>query len=134
MIGRILISAIASLLLTATVASAQPPIKAMVNVRPGISIFKAASLKKPLVVESAEDAAKHFAGDALTALNKDVDFQQQKVLVFAWRGSGQDRLSYNILESYPEQIRFRYHPGRTRDLRPHVYVYALRANVTWKAP
>ena len=34
-------------------------------------------------------------------------------------------------ESFPEQITFRIQPGRTRDLRPHVRVFALRGNVKW---
>ena len=61
-----------------------------------------------------------------------VDFEKQLVLLFAWRGSGQDQLEYTVAESYPEQVTFRYVPGRTRDLRPHVSIYALRKNVTWK--
>ena len=32
---------------------------------------------------------------------------------------------------FPEQVFFTYTPGRTRDLRPHVHVYALRSNVRW---
>ena len=40
-------------------------------------------------------------------------------------------VNVNIAESYPEQVFFTYKPGRTRDLRPHVYVFALRSNVKW---
>ena len=61
----------------------------------------------------------------------DVDFSQQCLLVFAWRGSGQDKLDYSVAESFPEQVAFAYQPGRTRDLRPHVKVFAVRANVNW---
>jgi hypothetical protein len=64
-------------------------------------------------------------------LARQVDFEQQFVLLFAWRGSGQDRFRYTVAESYPEQVFFTYRAGRTRDLRPHVYVYALRSNVKW---
>jgi len=121
-------------LLSALVASAQPAITEIENAKPESSVLKDASLKKPLVIRSAEEAAKHFGDKALAALKKQVDFEKQIVLVFAWRGSGQDRLSYAVLESYPEQVRFKYRPGRTKDLRPHVRVYALRANVRWTAP
>ena len=69
--------------------------------------------------------------DALAALKKQVDFDEQFVLLFAWRGSGQDKLTYVVAESFPEQITFRIEPGRTRDLRPHVHIYALRSNVKW---
>ena len=93
--------------------------------------FKAASRKKPLIIRSEQDAAKHFSKEALAKLKKQVDFKRQFVLVFAWRGSGQDRLRYNVAKSFPERVFFRYKPGRTRDLRPHIYVFALRSNVKW---
>ncbi len=108
-----------------------PPITALKGVQAKPNIFKAATRKKPLVIRSEKDAADHFAPKALAALKKQVDFEKQFVLVFAWEGSGQDRLSYNVLESFPEQIVFNYKPGLTDDLRPHVYTYALRANVKW---
>lgn len=109
-----------------------PSIKVVKDAKPKPSIFKAATRKKPLVLRSAEEAAPHFSEDELAKLKKQVDFDQQIVLVFAWKGSGQDRLTYEVLESYPEQVVFTYKPGRTRDLRPHVYVYVLRSNVKWR--
>ena len=124
-----------SLLLAATVCGAAdpavPPIRAIEGVAPQASVFKSAAWDKPIVIRSEADAAPHFGDEALAALRKQVDFAQQIVLVFAWRGSGQDRLDYAVMESYPEQVAFRLKPGRTRDLRPHVHVYALRANVAW---
>ena len=87
---------------------------------------------KPLVLDSLKAAAPYFTKKALAVLKTKVDFARQKLLIFAWRGSGQDRLTYSVAESYPEQIHFRYRRGRTRDLRPHVYLYALRSNVRWR--
>ena len=110
-----------------------PSIKAVQKVQPNPSVFKAAKRMKPLVIRSREDASKHFSKKALDALTKQVNFKQQFVLIFAWRGSGQDKLTYNVAESYPEQIRFIHKRGRTRDLRPHVKVFALRSNVKWSA-
>jgi hypothetical protein len=55
------------------------------------------------------------------------------VLVFAWKGSGQDKIEYTVAESYPEQIQFVYQRGRTRDLRTHFKIFVLRANVKWSA-
>ena len=109
-----------------------PPIQKIGKVLPLRGVFQKGALKKPLVIKSAEDAAKHFDGKNLAAIKKQVDFEQQFVLIFAWRGSGGDRLNYAVLESYPEQIVFKHKRGRTRDLRPHLYIYALRNNVTWK--
>lgn len=113
-------------------AAAQPPIKAIKDVKPKANVFKAGGRKKPIVIKSAEDAAKYFSKDAVAALMKQVSFEKQVVLVFAWRGSGQDKLTFAVAESFPEQIFFTLKPGRTRDLRPHVHIYALRSNVKWR--
>ncbi len=108
-----------------------PAIKAIQKSQANPGIFKAATRTKPVVIRSKEDAAKHFSKKSLVTLTKQVDFKQQYVIVLAWRGSGQDKLTYNVSESYPEQIHFVYKPGRTRDLRPHVKTYVLRSNVKW---
>jgi hypothetical protein len=94
--------------------------------------FEGAQRGKPIEIKSDEEAAKYFKGEALKRLLEKVDFSEQFVLVFAWKGSGQDRLVGTVAESYPEQAFFEIKPGRTRDLRSHVRVYALRSNVTWK--
>ena len=108
-----------------------PPIARLDKVTPKPSVFKTSSRRKPIVLRSEKEAAEHFSEDGLAKLTKQVDFEQQFVLLFAWRGSGQDRLRHDVAESYPEQVFFTYKAGRTRDLRPHVYVYALRSNVKW---
>ncbi|MFQ5734111.1 MAG: hypothetical protein ACE5KM_19420 [Planctomycetaceae bacterium] len=127
---------IPALLVTLVAAAAPdpklPPIKRIKDAKPKKSIFKTATRKKPLVLKSQKDAAKYFGKVNLANLKKQVDFTQQFVLVFAWRGSGGDRFRVSVAESYPEQISFHYKPGRTRDLRPHVYVYVLRSNVKWR--
>ena len=116
------------------VHAAVPPIQAVKGVKPKPSVFKAAGRSKPLIIRSEKEAGEHFADAAVATLKRQVDFRQQIVLVFAWRGSGQDRLAYRVAESYPEQVFFTFRRGRTRDLRPHVRVYAVRSNVTWRAP
>jgi len=108
-----------------------PPIQT-VKARPGAKALDEGGAKKPIVIRTADEAGKYFEGDALAVLKKEVDFAQQVVLVFAWRGSGQDRLDCSVAESSPEQVLFQYKRGRTRDLRPHVQVYALRSNVKWR--
>ena len=128
---RVWIASLVLPFLLVAVANAQTPITTIQDVTPKPSVFDAASRNKPLVIRSQKDAAQHFAKDHLARLNKQVDFDKQFVLVFAWKGSGQDRLDVAVAESYPEQIMFSYTPGRTRDLRPHIYVYALRSNVKW---
>jgi hypothetical protein len=111
--------------------STVPPIKALADIKTTEAVFKEASAKKPLVIKSAEEAGKYFAAEQLAELQKVADFKQQTLLIFAWQGSGQDKISYTIAESYPEQIVFTYEMGRTRDLRPHQQLYLVRSNVTW---
>ncbi|HEV7279866.1 MAG TPA: hypothetical protein VGN57_06590 [Pirellulaceae bacterium] len=86
-----------------------------------------------IIIKSREEAKKWFADEALRQLAGKVDFSKQFVLIFAWKGSGQDRMKVTIADSYPEQALFKTDPGRTRDLRRHVAIYALRSNVKWKA-
>jgi hypothetical protein len=106
------------------------------KVTPEKSVFKNPAWHKPIVIKSQDEAARHFGKDALEVIAKKVDFQKQIVLVFAWQGSGGDKLVYKVLESFPEQIPFSLRPGVTDDLRSHSRVFALRSNVKWsvKAP
>ena len=119
----------ATCMITGMLSAQEPivPIKAV----PENSIFKNSNFNKPIVVKSKEEAAKHFGKEAVASLVKAVDFKKQFVLIFAWRGSGGDQLNYTVAESFPEQISFSRKFGRTRDLRSHVKVFALRSNVKW---
>jgi len=89
------------------------------------------SRKTPTKITSAKEAAEAFDEATLKKISKSVDFKKQIILLFAWRGSGQDKLSYIVAESLPEQITFTLTYGRTRDLRSHVRVFALRSDVKW---
>lgn len=122
---------ITAMFLLAGVASAQIPIVA-VKVTPEESVYRDSAWNKPIVIESQEDAAKHFGKNALATLAKEVDFKKQIVLVFAWQGSGGDQMNYTVAKSLPEQIFFSLAPGRTRDLHAHATVYALRLDVKWR--
>lgn len=93
---------------------------------------KVANPATPLLIESPDDAAKYFSKEEVAAIAGQIDFAAQKLLVFAWAGSGQDKLSYVVMESFPEQIRFRLTRGRTRDLRQHFKCYGLRKNVRYR--
>ena len=93
---------------------------------------------KPVVVKSEKEAAELFSDEALAQLLKKVDFNKQVALVFAWQGSGQDRLGYAVADApanepvvRPEHVVFSFEPGRTRDLRSHAQVYALRNDARW---
>lgn len=129
-------SLIASFFLVAAsltaVADESEPIKLLRGVTPEAGVFQAATRQKPLQIKSREEAAKHFTDLNLARLTRTVDFGKQTVLVFAWRGSGQDKLTFELLESFAEQVVFHYAPGRTRDLRPHTHTFVLRSNVKWR--
>jgi hypothetical protein len=108
---------------------------AMVEI-PGVAanqgIFASATRSEPVVIRSQGEAAHHFGADERAKLVRLVDFSRQFILVFAWRGSGQDRMDAAVAESFPEKVFFRHLPGMTRDLRPHVRIFALRNGVTWR--
>lgn len=125
-------SILASLSLAGFAAAQDNPI-AELQVKPVDTAYKNA-WNKPYVIKSAEEAVKYFETEARDVIAKKVDFKKQIVLVFAWQGSGGDKLEYKILESFPEQIPFTLKPGLTRDLRQHSRVFVVRSNVRWSVP
>ena len=134
---KLLVSTLAGLTLLSTgmvVYGQAPlaPIQEVSDVRPLAVAFEKSGRDRPLVLRSKKEASEVFSPEAAAKLMKSVDFEKQFVLLFAWRGSGQDSLQFSVLESFPEQVVFKYQPGRTRDLRPHVRVYALRSKVRWR--
>jgi hypothetical protein len=130
---RLFSVALLPLLTVAAATAPTPPIKELQNITPNEAAYKSSSATKPLLLKTEKDAAAYFTADELAKLTRQVDFNSQIVLLFAWQGSGQDKLDYSVAESYPEQIRFTHTPGRTKDLRQQVHIYALRANVVWSA-
>lgn len=93
-------------------------------------IFETVDENRMLLLASSEEAERHLSAENFKKLSDQVDFDTQRVVVFAWRGSGRDRISYSIAESWPEQISFDYERGMTRDLRSHTKIFALRSNVS----
>jgi len=83
----------------------------------------------------SEDELKKLVPDEATRgkIAKAMDLKTHNLLVFSWQGSGGDKLTYTIAESFPEQVRFSLAGGRTDDLRTHVKLFAVRKNVTWSA-
>lgn len=76
---------------------------------------------------------KELVSDEATraTITKAVDFKTHDLLVFCWQGSGGDQLDYAILESFPEQVPFKLIRGKTKDLRTHTKLFAVRKNVKW---
>lgn len=99
--------------------------------KPGV---KPGKWTEPSKVRSAEELEKLIADkDTRAKIAKAVDLKTHDLLVFAWEGSGGDKLEYAVLESYPEQIPFSLKLGMTDDVRTHVKVFGLRKNVRWSA-
>jgi hypothetical protein len=110
-----------------------PPVQELTDWKPVSAAFQEGHFawQKPVLIDSAEVAAKHFAAADLPEVKKKVDFKHQVLLVFAWSGSGQDKLTVIVAESYPEQVSFSYERGRTKDICSHLKLYVLRSNVRW---
>lgn len=85
---------------------------------------------KPNVLKTAASIGKAFPDlQTQTAIAKQFTAQEQQLLLFRWAGSGQDRLTHEVVDG---KIVFTYQPGRTRDLRRHQKLYAVRKGVSWE--
>ena len=91
--------------------------------------FEDSSRKEPLVIKSEKDAKKYLDKETLAKVAKVVDLDARHIVIFAWKGSGRDKITYEVMESYPEQVAFTFQAGRTRDLRTHIKAYSVRKNV-----
>ena len=139
MIARNLAVCLMCLLLTPAVLEArqepvETPAVTKLDAAPKQSVFDDATRQKPIELASAEAAKAYFEGDALDALNKQVDWKKQTVLVFAWKGSGGDKMSTDVIEGEDKRlvVQFIFTAGLTRDLRPHIYVYAVNNDLKWQ--
>lgn len=93
---------------------------------------KAGKATEPTKVTTAEELEKRIPDeDTRKRLAKEVDFKTHTLLVFAWQGSGQDKLEYAVQESAPEKVAFTVTRGLTKDLRSHTHLYVLRNDVKW---
>jgi hypothetical protein len=89
---------------------------------------------KPVVIGTADELAKAVDDkDARDAIAKAVDFKTENLVVFAWAGSGQDRVALTVEkgEKGPVVVTT-FKGGLTRDLRQHVHAYAVSKSATMK--
>lgn len=92
------------------------------------------SVTKPTIIASEDGLATAFPEEELRArLKKEVDFTKQRLLFFAWAGSGQDKLDFDVKkgEKGPE-VTFKYRAGATDDLRFHFRLYAIPKDANWQ--
>lgn len=113
-------------------ADQPPPVSQTQSVSVLAGVLENSSARSPWVIRSEEDASAFFAGEDLDRLRREVDFSRQQVLLFAWRGSGQDSLQALAPPSPSGTVVFAFSQGRTRDVRPHHKVFVLRSDLAWR--
>lgn len=84
---------------------------------------------KPTKITSAEELAKALPGKELEEkIGKQVDFSKEYLLLFRWSGSGGDKLTADG----EKKATFTLKRGLTRDLRPHLHLFAVAKDVEWE--
>jgi hypothetical protein len=88
---------------------------------------------KPTKITNAEELAKAFPDrgeEWLDRITKQVDFEKDELLFFAWTGSGTDRLSFKVEETKKGPVVvFSYQQGLGDDIpRPRFCLYAIAKN------
>ena len=85
----------------------------------------------PAVLATAAELAKALGDDA-AAVQKLVNFETEKVVYFAWSGSGQDKITPAAGAGGKGEVTFNYALGLTRDFRPHHRLFAVPRDATVK--
>lgn len=103
-------------------ADDKPAVKEIPTKELKIPAMRGGKATEPTVIKSADDLAKSPAlKDSADAIKKEVDFDTQKLVFFAWSGSGGDKIAPDAKTAGT----FAYTAGLTRDLRPHVHVFVV---------
>lgn len=85
------------------------------------------------VLESIE-AVKKMVGKEAAEKLKPVNFGKQKVVLFQWSGSGQDRLETRLIEkNMASELEVKRIRGRSRDLRSHTHVFVMPKNQAFRS-
>jgi hypothetical protein len=89
---------------------------------------------RPTIITSTAELARTFPDeDTQASVQKHVDFTKQKLIYFAWAGSGQDKLTFTVGKGEKGvEVVFHYKRGLTRDLRPHTHLYVVPKDASWK--
>ena len=111
----------------AVAADEKPAIKEIATKDLFLPVPKNGKATEPMTVTSAEDLAKNdVLRDMADAIKKKVDFTKEKLVVFAWRGSGQDKITPELKTADKKTTAvFSYTAGLTRDLRLHTHLYVV---------
>lgn len=118
---------LAVLLASAAGADDKPAVREIPTTDLKVTFPEVGKAGEPTVIETSEDLVKSpVLKDAAEALAKAVDFKTEKLVLFAWAGSGQDRLALTAKDADKRTVLVaEYAPGKTRDLRQHVKLFAV---------
>jgi hypothetical protein len=85
---------------------------------------------QPTEIKTAEELAKVFPQkEVVDAIKKEVDFAKQRLVFFAWAGSGGDKITATTAK---DEVTFTYKGGLTRDLRSHFKLFAIPKDAKFK--
>jgi hypothetical protein len=119
---RVAILAVMFLGVPALAADDKPSVKEVATKDLKITFPKAGSGTAPTEIKTADELAKSEAlKDAADEIKKQVDFAKEKLVFFAWRGSGQDKIAPDEKAAGT----FTYTRGLTRDLRMHTKLFVV---------
>jgi len=91
-------------------------------------------VKKPARITKKEELEKAVSGkEVQEKIAKQVDFAREHLLLFAWQGSGGDKLSVKTEDEKGKVVAvFSYSPGVTDDVKAHVHLFAIPKDATWR--
>jgi hypothetical protein len=95
---------------------------------------KSGKATEPTIFTAADDVAKSpVVGGAADEIKKQVNFEKEKLVVFAWGGSGGDKLATDITTADKKTTAvFTLTRGLTRDFRQHIHLYIVPKNAEVK--
>jgi hypothetical protein len=106
----------------------KPTVKEIATKDLKIKFPEAGKPTEPATIKTAEELKKNpVVGAAADEIAKQIDFDKQSLLVFAWSGSGGDKITASIgAGADGKAIVFaELLPGKTFDLRQHVRLFAV---------
>jgi len=92
---------------------------------------------KPTRITDKEGLANAFPKSTWQDLiDKQVDFTKERLLLFAWSGSGGDRLSFKVNSGFKDGkeqtiVAFRYQPSDDKSDAEHLYLFAVPYAAVW---
>ena len=123
------VCAVAAILLAvpAPACEGPPDVRSLATKGVNFDFSKGDNAPKPVEINSAEELAKSalfVADDDRDEVKQQVNFAKEKLVVFTWSRSGQDKLEGKLVKR-GGTARFTFKAGLTDDLRHHGLVFAV---------